>query len=129
MIQTSCTCGHDGSQASRIRCIDFDDNRFLEEELKPDSSSWRKEKYAKRSHVKIFDHDRGRYRCGSYDDQGIEELLVSSPVKIPTVNTKNLSAQATATSQIHFIADNPTRTVTSLYGPQKDTETGSISKE
>jgi hypothetical protein len=54
----------------------FDDGQLAEQELKLDSRSWRSEGYADVSNVQIYDHHNGEGNTRSYDDLGIDALLV-----------------------------------------------------
>jgi hypothetical protein len=54
----------------------FDDGQLAEQELKADIRSWRSEGYADDSNVQIYDHHNGEGTTRSYDDHGIDVLLV-----------------------------------------------------
>ena len=54
----------------------FDDGQLAELELKADTRSWRSEGYADDSNVQIYDHHNGEGTTRSYDDDGIDVLLV-----------------------------------------------------
>lgn len=117
MVRETCTCGHDDSSHGRTPCIDFDDRRFLEEELKPESGSWRKEKYAKHSCVKILDHNEGQSTWRNYDDDGVEKLLVRSKMIIAAylLIVPAACRCTTAASSIHIVTDDTARTTPPSY--------------
>jgi hypothetical protein len=54
----------------------FDDGQLAEQELKAEARSWRSEGYADDSNVQIYEHHNGKGTTRSYNDAGIDMLLV-----------------------------------------------------